>query len=88
MVDRLGDVGDHILKVEAIGRLVEDHRLQQIAEAHLFGLREPLRRVACGRFYGLLQQLVRGHVGRQAHQDRNAGCGDDIVGCEFTYHWS
>ena len=87
VVDRLVDVGDQIIEVEAIGRLSQDHRLQQIAEAHLLGLAEPRRGDAEACVDGLLQQLVRRLVGRQAQQDRDARCGDDVVGGELTYHW-
>ena len=87
VIDRLGDVRVDVVEVEPVRRLVEDHGLQQIAEAHRLVLCEPLGRVACGCLDGLLQQLVRGGVRRQAHQGWDAGCGDDVVGGELTYHW-
>ena len=86
VVDRLSDVRVDVIEVEPVRRLAQDHRLQQIAEAHRLVLLEAVARVACGCLDGLLQQLVRRGVGRQAHQGRDAGCGDDVVGGELTYH--
>ena len=69
----LADLGVVVGDAQAVGCLLQDHRLQGVAPAH--GLVADVRALlAVDSVDAELQLVIGGAVPREAHQPREAGC--------------